>query len=259
MSTPHDVGNDLAPEKFEQQDFEQQLDRLVDGELAEAERRAVLMQLDDTPHGWRRCALAFLEAQAWGEELRRVARSSLSDESAVCAACDAGAGGADGRRWRRRAGMALAMAASFLLIFGLGHAMRDVWRPAGGDLANSPGAGATDGNSQAVGQDSPPADEPTASQPKEAEPTRWGTVRFVLDGADEPQEVQLPVVQGPDAEQWLRLLAAEEAAWLREMEARGHRVRTERHLLPVQLQDGRRVVVPVDDVEITPAARRTYQ
>ena len=41
------------------------MDRLVDGEVAEPERRALLSRLERMPDGWRRCALAFLEAQAW--------------------------------------------------------------------------------------------------------------------------------------------------------------------------------------------------
>jgi hypothetical protein len=44
-----------------------QLDRLVDGELGEAERASLLGALDREPDGWKRCAMAFLEAQAWRE------------------------------------------------------------------------------------------------------------------------------------------------------------------------------------------------
>ena len=44
-------------------------DRLVDGELSAAERRELLASLDGRPTGWRRCALAFLEAQTWQDEL----------------------------------------------------------------------------------------------------------------------------------------------------------------------------------------------
>ncbi len=57
-----------------------QLDMLVDGELSEEERREVLLRLDSEPDGWRRCALAFLEAQSWREAMR-----SVSDESAAAA------------------------------------------------------------------------------------------------------------------------------------------------------------------------------
>ena len=46
-------------------------DRLVDDELSEEERRELLGRLDDEPGGWRRCALAFLEAQCWKQVARR--------------------------------------------------------------------------------------------------------------------------------------------------------------------------------------------
>jgi hypothetical protein len=46
----------------------QLLDRLVDDELTDAERRELLLRLERTPDGWRRCALAFLENQAWRSE-----------------------------------------------------------------------------------------------------------------------------------------------------------------------------------------------
>ena len=52
---------------------ERQFDLLVDGELSEADRRALLLQLEHEPDGWRRCALAFLEAQCWKAELGQIA------------------------------------------------------------------------------------------------------------------------------------------------------------------------------------------
>lgn len=47
------------------------LDRLVDGEMSADERREFLASLDERPEQWRRCALAFLEAQTWGNEFAR--------------------------------------------------------------------------------------------------------------------------------------------------------------------------------------------
>ena len=46
-------------------DSERLFDRLVDNELTTQERRELLATLDREPEGWRRCALAFLEAQEW--------------------------------------------------------------------------------------------------------------------------------------------------------------------------------------------------
>ncbi len=48
---------------------DEELDRLVDGELTHEERRALIARLEADPDGWRRCAVAFLEAQAWREAM----------------------------------------------------------------------------------------------------------------------------------------------------------------------------------------------
>lgn len=55
-------------ENVKPMDSESPLDRLVDGELSESDRSELLLQLEHEPEGWRRCALAFLEAQCWKQE-----------------------------------------------------------------------------------------------------------------------------------------------------------------------------------------------
>ena len=50
------------------------IDRIVDGELTPAELRAAIDRLDREPDGWKRCALAFLEAQCWRESFRALGR-----------------------------------------------------------------------------------------------------------------------------------------------------------------------------------------
>ncbi len=52
-----------------------QLDRLVDGELAPEEARQLIRALEQTPGGWKQCALAFLESQAWQQTLQPLAAS----------------------------------------------------------------------------------------------------------------------------------------------------------------------------------------
>ena len=47
----------------------QLIDRLVDGELPDDQRRDLLRALDVEPDGWRRCAIAFIEAQSWQQAL----------------------------------------------------------------------------------------------------------------------------------------------------------------------------------------------
>ena len=53
-------------------------DLLVDGELSDIERRQLLAGLDDEPGGWRRCALAFLEDQAWRQSMQDVQRLGVT-------------------------------------------------------------------------------------------------------------------------------------------------------------------------------------
>jgi hypothetical protein len=86
------------------------LDRLVDGELNEAERREVLLLLEEAPEGWRRCALAFLENQAWGNALPSVAKE-LTTVPVVAK-----------EPWYRHpiTTWATALAASLLFSFGIG-------------------------------------------------------------------------------------------------------------------------------------------
>jgi len=70
-TNPHTIGftmNDRGPHD------QRLLDMLVDGELADDQRRELLVRLNETPDGWRRCALAFLEAQSWRREMGVVVR-----------------------------------------------------------------------------------------------------------------------------------------------------------------------------------------
>ena len=51
------------------------LDRVVDGELSPEHRRAFLAAIEHAEDGWRRCALAFLEAQSWRSEFNQLVGS----------------------------------------------------------------------------------------------------------------------------------------------------------------------------------------
>lgn len=100
-----------------------QFDRLVDDELSAVERQQLLASLDDRPEGWRRCALAFLEAQAWGQEFRAVLAEPVSGGSSGNVAMEIVQGQACSGlpRWKGRwKGRWLAIAASLLLAFSLG-------------------------------------------------------------------------------------------------------------------------------------------
>ena len=65
---------------FDPAALEAALDRLVVDDLPPNDRRALLLHLETNPDGWRRCALAFLEDQAWRAALASppVAAASVS-------------------------------------------------------------------------------------------------------------------------------------------------------------------------------------
>ncbi len=50
-------------------DQRRQIDRMVDGELSVEQQRVVLLACEEN-HQWRDLALAYVESQAWGHELR---------------------------------------------------------------------------------------------------------------------------------------------------------------------------------------------
>jgi hypothetical protein len=91
---------------------EMDIDRLVDGELPSENRRSLLLQLDSVPNGWKQCALAFLEAQAWRTgfgESTQAASSPLAIEH---------------RPKLRRMSPWLAWAAMIVIAFVSGRALR---------------------------------------------------------------------------------------------------------------------------------------
>jgi len=93
------------------------IDCLVDGEVPDAERRALLLRLDSEPEGWRRCALAFLEAQSWREALNSLAGAGIARTRAL-----PDRQGCRPRSWPRFAALT-GLAASVAVAFALGWVM----------------------------------------------------------------------------------------------------------------------------------------
>lgn len=223
-----------------------QLDRLVDGELPADEYRNLLAQLEGEPDGWRRLALAFLEAQAWRRELASVA--ALPSEGKPAAAMPVKEvpvlAEASETNWRQ---LGLAMAASFLLAFSLAWYGQSVWMQ-GGDVIGPPLAAPNGLPGTFAGAQLAPASG-TAREALERVKVTIGE-----QGADR-KEFELPVVE-------VNSLAAARAAMNRSaispeadraLEQTGVKVRRQQQYLSVELEDGRRMVVPVEQVELVPA------
>ncbi|MDR1492105.1 MAG: hypothetical protein LBT05_05240 [Planctomycetaceae bacterium] len=92
--------------------FLQQLDLLVDGELPEEERKNFLTVLDQLPDGWKKCAVAFLEAQLFAQALQTPVRSTIPQRSnnAVCV---------KSQRRRRQTSAAICISLAAVVLGGL--------------------------------------------------------------------------------------------------------------------------------------------
>jgi hypothetical protein len=239
---------------------DERLDLLVDGELSEPDRRELLSSLDETPGAWRRCALAFLEAQSWKSEMRSIRRESAVEPSQRRSARRVGF-------FRGIYGTLFAVAACFMLALGLGLTIRGLQRPpeavgpSPGDLA--PGDLAEVMTEPAVSVSAPQEPELPAEAPGPVIPgDGWQLVSVpVLPGENGARSIQVPAravdhVEGSWPEQFAPSIPPE---LLQALEQSGHEVRRSRHVVPFRMEDGRRLVVPCEEVELHFVGNSAYQ
>ncbi len=242
------------------------LDRLVDGELSEGPRRQLLESLDQTPGGWRACALAFLEAQAWRTELRSTAAVAQRPPTPSAASVPQiqQAPRELGRRppsriWRHRGSLA-AMAASFLLALVAGVTVRDGWRRPDASVPQSVEVDSTaaplDIAAARPGRSVP---APLAGSP--SSPIQMVTLGLPGDPQGSQRTIRVPAVKADRLDE--SLLRPDGASLppnvLRALERMGYEVRHNRELCPVPLQDGGQLVLPVDQWEVQHSGKRAYQ
>ncbi len=236
------------------------LDRLVDGELADGERRQLLEHLERTPGAWRQCALAFLEAQCWRESLGTW-RSHVAEAVPAGIARPLSAPVRRLGRWESLAALAASVLAAAVLGWMVGAG---AWpstspapiplagtsaaiapptvpreaRPSGVELAQWPG----------VAANSPgPAEKPAATSD---EGWQTVTVRVADPSGLATREISLPVVATQRFDpSWFQPtpLPPEMCECLRRQ---GYEIRQHRALVPAPCGDGRCLILPVDQVEI---------
>jgi hypothetical protein len=220
-------------------------DRLVDGELSTVERQRLLASLDDQPGGWRRCALAFLEAQCWGEGLgelvREPAASHAADEKGnVLSTATA--------REQRRHGIAwLTVAAGLFAAFTLGL----MWRN-GAQIASNNAAPMDEEIAQVI----PP---PTSRSPGAAAADDALTL-WVRDDTGNARPLRVPLVDAGTLDQQLGLqfqsgLPGDVRS---QLQGRGFDVQSKRRYAPFWLENGRPMIVPVEDTRIVPVSQSVY-
>jgi hypothetical protein len=200
---------------------EQQFDLLADGELDEARRRNLIAGLDDTSDGWRKCALAFLEAQ----ELKSGFNAMLQEP---------GQGRNRNNRQKKRIlywPTALAAVASFVIALALGMSLnnRDLPQEKPGAVANN-------------------KETPKENKPEILNPAVDKRIREIVNKAD---PLEIPVQIGQADQEWFdNLPEAMPQDVKNALQRTGYNVRRQKELLPYKLEDGRRIVVPVESYDI---------
>jgi hypothetical protein len=212
------------------------LDRLACGELDENTRKNLFIWLDAEPLRWRSCALALLEAQSWNESLEGI---TLTDDKETCGRelrrgqetgaelCQQPRAPRTAFRWAPLA----SLAAILLIAFSLGALSR-------GWLAPQVDA--------IVENKLPPASEHGIGQ-EQAGPL-MATVSLPSEfGSEIPATLQIPVrsVRDSGPQVSIPISEFERHKW----ERLGYQLTKERRYLPAQLPDGKKVVVPVDQVK----------
>ena len=230
-----------------EQNDDSRFDRLVDGAMTTAEYKSFLASLEDEPGGWRRCAMAFLEAQAWGKECSAIRR--VDEESAPRAKELV-----ELRREKTPSfpsfASLFAAAVSVLLAFGLGMTMQNQFfapqavptRSAGQNPSGDLGA--------------PPR---MAADANTEEDLEIAAMKLVIDGAGN-QEVVVPVISDGSAggETLVETEPVIPDSVLRALRMRGHDIRRQQEFIPVPTGDGRHVIFPVEQYQITPVSSRSY-
>jgi hypothetical protein len=228
------------------------IDRLVDGELRADERRQVLLALESQPDCWRRCALAFIEAQTWRSQMRGMLAGEIVRYPAAASpalTCEPNPPPAARARARQRnVGIWLAAAAMLLIAFGLGRQLGVSERQS---LQETQLAGAGSGSGAS----------PDAA-PDQAAPRGDAVTLVVNDHRGVPHRLSVPLVEG-------RQLGAEFADtpnWpsheqRRRLDAQGLDIAARRRYVPLYFEQQNQQVpfiVPVDDAVVTPVSRPVF-
>jgi len=230
------------------------IDQIVDGALTPAQLRVAIDWLDRQPDGWKRCALALLEAQCWRESFLRVGEpimTNLPGETPTFTPKFVHPI-RKARRWVGRALAASVVAASFALGW-LGHGARFGPRP--DELAAAPS-----GEFETKARNAPQPESPTTTVGDTPRPTVVDVVdprnditmvaRLRVGSAN--SQTALPILAGPGINtEWLKNqpppVSEHSQAVLQQ---HGYQVDQRRRLISTILADGRRVTVPIDQVQI---------
>ena len=219
-------------------------DRLVDGELSADERRELLASLDQREEGWRRCALAFLEAHQWDSQFEQILADpeTLQPTPATHAVRPVSV---------TRAGAWLAIAAGLLVAFVVGRSTQSprLGNRAGSELATNNRQEVTDR------QDAAPADE-IRIEPLSPEDV---VTLLVRDAYGKSQRLQIPLMEAETDDRHFGV--ALPPALREKFQDRGLDVQRRRRYAPLFFERDEQLVpmvVPVDDTYVVPVNRPVF-
>jgi len=220
-------------------------DRLADGELSPAARRELLSSLDGRADGWRRCALALLEAQTWRGELPQLV-AEASSPMAASRVEEVPLEPEWSMNW-------YAIAASLFFAFTMGLAFRD--------LPHSHQTRTPNPSNIATIR---PQQHTLAPQLARVRPATAGqgdsVTMWVRDEAGNPRQLRVPLVDATamDRRLGLQFQPGLPADVRSQLEQRGYQVESKRRYAPLVLDNGQSIVVPVEDTKIVPVSNRVY-
>ncbi|WP_145280458.1 hypothetical protein [Pirellulimonas nuda] len=222
------------------------LDRFADGELTPIEERALLASLDAAPDGWRRCALAMVEARVLGRQMKGLVAAPTAAPTTAPAAV------APKPTPRTTPNAAwLTLAAGLLIGIGMTALVtsNNGWFPSPNTVAQSDGAPTTD---------SPIADglRPVEALPQAPIHANESITLWFHNNQGERHSVQVPLVDAAELNDRydMEFQSAVSEDLRRDLEQNGYRLTTRQRYAPLYLEGGRPFVVPVEDTQITPVA-----
>lgn len=216
--------NEFVKPDWNDSDF----DRLVDGEMPAEDYRRLVSSLDAAPDGWKRLGRAFLEGQAWRQELAPAPKVELPLARRSQA------------WWMRPSPQWLATAAALMLVFALGTQVDQA------RFLLSPPSGA----GMATNGTNPPAPPMVAANQA---PSALGNMQVSVSTGDGASTV-VPVYDGReiDPQQLWQFSGELPEEVQKKLEKSGQKAVTHRHLVPVHLDDGRTIIVPVERIQLVP-------
>lgn len=212
------------------------VDRLVDGELTLAEQRGLIEQLELSPNGWRRVGLAFLEAQSLRQSCHHMTASvaEVPTSSVILKA--------DSRHNRTHI---VTTAAAILLAFAVGLAVGHPWSNPAAAVSNVAKVESTANERQ-----------PGASPLVESVPValQYG------DGAVS-EAVTTPVVDAssPEGQAWLRATPGVSERVRELLRQHGQKLQERQEWVEIDLADGRRGYLPVQEWTVSPVSLADFR